>query len=358
MTRIPKLVVGLVVSLAAAFDGGCGHTEPSPGSETNWMVRCSTNAECQADSACICGVCTSSCSIADPCPGAPQRACAPTGSAAERAQCANAAGPSGGLCLPVCSADKPCGAGRCIEGSCVVEGASDDSPSAAGGSSGGLAPSADASELARVYCAATRECCKREGYDPAAIADCEAGLLEIESLRHVQNGTIVFDPQVFSACLQAFEAASQSCTSAQSATACKHLFQGTIADGRACSDAWECTSENAVCFSRENEPGVCRPTAAGTLGAACDRTCAPGDDCASTWSWVKGSPEPTFTICYEADGLTCASSGVCERLRAEGEACSADGECATTHVCAGTCQKRSSGADSFANARLCGGRYD
>ncbi|MGA9525197.1 MAG: Dickkopf N-terminal cysteine-rich domain-containing protein [Myxococcaceae bacterium] len=88
---------------------------------------------------------------------------------------------------------------------------------------------------------------------------------------------------------------------------CKTFFQGTVAEGSACEDDWEC-GPNLGCFTLE-------PSVAGS------RSCAPyatvGQPCIA-----EG-----FYLC--ADGLFCTAEGTCEAERAAGAVCGDDAECAS-----------------------------
>jgi hypothetical protein len=114
---------GAVLWLTASVAPGCGGevTDPGTGSETNWVSGCSEDVPCSSG-ACLCGVCTSPCDEADPCPGALH--CAGSGSRIFAEVC----GPepeAPGLCLATCGESTPCRNGfRCEEGVCAPQPAS------------------------------------------------------------------------------------------------------------------------------------------------------------------------------------------------------------------------------------------
>lgn len=102
----------LLLSLVMTACGAKSH--PQVGGETNWLARCSVDAECGQGS-CLCGMCTNACESASDCGEAD-------------AICESAAIEGGGmacaarLCLPRCASDGECGDGFvCAGGACLPQ---------------------------------------------------------------------------------------------------------------------------------------------------------------------------------------------------------------------------------------------
>jgi hypothetical protein len=109
--------VGLAVLLVAptlACGGRTTRAEGTGGSETNWLGKCTSIADCTSGD-CICGSCTLACSDSASCSsGPPESTCAVAGSSALEAMCGASPLPAG-ACLP------PCGGG-CANGTvCVAD---------------------------------------------------------------------------------------------------------------------------------------------------------------------------------------------------------------------------------------------
>jgi hypothetical protein len=95
-------------------------TSPLQGTNTNWLTACDSEADCDAEDACLCGVCTQPCTEDDQC-GAVNAAtsCEPLVEAA-----CGASSASMSACLQGCEEDGDCTAledGRCTSGVCVPE---------------------------------------------------------------------------------------------------------------------------------------------------------------------------------------------------------------------------------------------
>ena len=104
---LPLLFAVLALPLA------CSTTETAH-KTTNWLVECSSDADC-GDASCICGICTVSCTAADACANS-GGICAETFAATT--QCSGQANP--GICMASCTQESDCGAGNtCIGGACV-----------------------------------------------------------------------------------------------------------------------------------------------------------------------------------------------------------------------------------------------
>lgn len=114
------LWLGLALGLFGNSGGCSGNVDSNVVTETNWLTRCSADAECGA-AHCLCGVCTTACGDDHGCAGYASGArCSATGSDSYAAQCSAAAPASQGLCLPVCDSAHPCLADAlCIGGACT-----------------------------------------------------------------------------------------------------------------------------------------------------------------------------------------------------------------------------------------------
>ncbi len=135
----------------------------------------------------------------------------------------------------------------------------------------------------------------------------------------IANGTVVYDPTAARACAQSIR--DGACTDFLfdfGDESCERVFEGTIGDGGACFGDAQCQSDNC------DAPG-------GTL-ACCEGTCIAalpeaglGEDCLTGMTCVEG------TYC-DIEAAVCAS------LKASGETCSSDFQCADVLRCVGgTC---------------------
>lgn len=98
----------------------CQPPEPGPqgDSHTNWLRTCATDRDC-GELSCVCGMCTAACSNDDACGAALGSSCLPATHAGTVAACAGQAPPAAGMCLPSCSANRPCDEGQaCVAGAC------------------------------------------------------------------------------------------------------------------------------------------------------------------------------------------------------------------------------------------------
>ena len=108
---------GLSLLLLAA---ACAKTTaPDPGTNTNWLKACVDEADCDAEDACVCGVCTKPCSEDDQCGDVhAATSCEPVSEAACGASSEAKA------CLQGCDGDRDCTSlehGRCVASVCVPE---------------------------------------------------------------------------------------------------------------------------------------------------------------------------------------------------------------------------------------------
>jgi hypothetical protein len=105
--------------------------------------------------------------------------------------------------------------------------------------------------------------------------------------------------------------------------------------------------------------GICKVPPRGKLGDPCFQTCAPGQNCSSTYS--TDFPDPPLALCYESDGLFCSRAAVdarCAPLPAVGDACSTTDGCGSTLFCgsASVCSERqAAGAPCLQNSECAKG---
>jgi hypothetical protein len=125
-------IAGLGLSaLALAFAlGSCGKVaDDSPGlfdSNTNWLLRCSDDLQCDGSLRCYCGICTKPCGQNSECGLLKGAQCAESG----EILCGEQAS-AGGLCVLSCQQSSDCGdgfnctSGQCVPKACVTLGARD-----------------------------------------------------------------------------------------------------------------------------------------------------------------------------------------------------------------------------------------
>lgn len=119
MNPLVKLC-GTVALLGVAW--GCSNVaDPGPGrvdSNTNWLLYCSTDADC-GHLSCHCGVCTQSCDESDCAALGGEAVCAEVGLVENlRAVCGD--GPSRHVCVVPCAVDAECADARqCVLGHCI-----------------------------------------------------------------------------------------------------------------------------------------------------------------------------------------------------------------------------------------------
>ena len=115
MIELGKVLARVVV--IACFALGCGSsTTREFGGETNWLRACVADDDCDAETSCICGLCSKTCSDAAECGDG--LACQPKESTLVYTACGTLA--EAGMCAPECTEDDDCGAGqRCAQGACA-----------------------------------------------------------------------------------------------------------------------------------------------------------------------------------------------------------------------------------------------
>ncbi len=109
----------LVASLILLALGSCGKVANEGklqlDSNTNWLMRCDADDQCDGSLRCYCGQCSQPCSTSDECGLLAGAECASSGGAA----CTGEAS-AGGLCVLGCTVDAECGPDfRCTESQCV-----------------------------------------------------------------------------------------------------------------------------------------------------------------------------------------------------------------------------------------------
>jgi hypothetical protein len=110
----------ICILLVACAPGGTG--ERRIDSNTNWLVTCLSNADCEAGEACLCGGCTAPCANQAACDALGAGACAQRGDAAWAAQCGENTNAPAGLCLPACGEGVECPSGSsCLDGICAPD---------------------------------------------------------------------------------------------------------------------------------------------------------------------------------------------------------------------------------------------
>jgi glucuronoarabinoxylan endo-1,4-beta-xylanase len=101
---------GFAVAGCSPFDG------PQTGSQTNWLLSCQIDAECEAGLQCLCGACTLPCSKNEGCAELDGTTCVAADNVGAIAQCSGNKPTDSGFCLP------RCGNGDCPRGTACVAG--------------------------------------------------------------------------------------------------------------------------------------------------------------------------------------------------------------------------------------------
>ncbi len=130
-----KRGLGLLAAFLGALGavGACsGKTVTQGGSETNWLAMCTRDADCSVG-ACICGVCTQSCTDASGCPSGLDR-CASTGTSVLSAMCSDSAPKA--VCLKGCGSGVVCAKGFTCDGGACVPVKTADVDAGSGGTTG------------------------------------------------------------------------------------------------------------------------------------------------------------------------------------------------------------------------------
>lgn len=113
-----KLLYSALCILNLVALPACQPGSPQVGSQTNWLMICSSSDDC-GDLECICGACTLSCSEDDTCSSRGLGTCRAADDSAAIAACDGRA-PHGGFCLASC-AEEGCPSGAaCVAGVCLA----------------------------------------------------------------------------------------------------------------------------------------------------------------------------------------------------------------------------------------------
>jgi hypothetical protein len=335
----------------------CGSSRDGGDTQTNWLERCASDAEC-GGFACICGRCAKSCESDADCGAAPEPAsCRAASSEATLALCAGSATTSG-VCLTRCNVPGDCPSGQsCIDDACV-------------------APAATAAEAdvlnfcqhwVEALCDYTERCgC---GSDAGAkcrtqyAAACEAGGFFGGLGSAVAAGTVIYDPVAADALLARFRAPEPSCVeepfvdlrlSSDELYSWAGTFSGTLGLGSACSHPVSYKGGVSDCRSDL----ACAPKSGG--GATCVALVGLGEDCdVSGDENLQGS---SARICFDHrapdsdgeyesafDSLSCvpASAGssrhICSRELGVGNSCDGGDACES-----GRCVSSGGGAKACA----------
>ncbi len=93
---------------------------PSGGSNSNWLLACDADQDCQNGAACRCGGCTRECATSADCDGLADSRCAEVTENAHQSQCRAAPASGFGICLPRCEPGSCVEGQACVGGSCVL----------------------------------------------------------------------------------------------------------------------------------------------------------------------------------------------------------------------------------------------
>lgn len=116
-TKFAGALFGASLFTVGLLGVSCAPSEPQTGSQTNWLLLCSSANDC-GGLECLCGVCTAPCAETSDCAAAPGSSCIEP---AERGAVATCDGrvPTTGLCLPRCDEDSCESGKKCVGDVCV-----------------------------------------------------------------------------------------------------------------------------------------------------------------------------------------------------------------------------------------------
>lgn len=222
----------------------------------------------------------------------------------------------------------------------------------AGGAGGAPSTAALLVDLASAFCGAARTCCAMAQM-PTTLDDCETRFqARLPGLTAVHQGVETIDDAALAACVAGYQQAATTCAFQPLVAACKGVFVGTLDEGAACgkggvpstSGAGWCkaTGRATACVwtgdsNVATTTGTCHTPAHGKLGDPCATSCAKNDSCVFDLFTSPGYPT---AVCFEEDGLYCASgatSSVCAAIVPTGGSCADNPfSCASTDTCGGT----------------------
>jgi hypothetical protein len=188
-------------------------------------------------------------------------------------------------------------------------------------------------------------------------ASCEASVsIDLrQNQADVDAGRLKYDGNAAASCIAAFESTSglggcsvTTSLSASEPAACQRIFTGAVAMGGTCFQSIECQSQSCDLSACTGTTACCAGSCilpvtplAAAIGTPCSTqvssACVDGAFCQSAQAGGAtgictaklGAGQPCTSIVGQcASGLVCLDgSGVCGKLPAEGEACSATGRC-------------------------------
>lgn len=126
MTQTNRLLSSLLALFSLGALSACNDSTPPPfdpgpsfNSNSNWLLACEADADCDGELMCLCGVCSLACTDDTACTGE-GLTCASDSGEALATQCNGAEGPPDSLCLEACASDEACASGRiCVDGACA-----------------------------------------------------------------------------------------------------------------------------------------------------------------------------------------------------------------------------------------------
>jgi glucuronoarabinoxylan endo-1,4-beta-xylanase len=114
-------VIALIGCLVWSGVGCSPSSEPQTGSQTNWLSRCETDADC-GGLACLCGACTHPCTHDSACADIAGSTCVAADELGAVAQCDGQRPSETGLCLPRCATEGCAEGEACVGGVCQATG--------------------------------------------------------------------------------------------------------------------------------------------------------------------------------------------------------------------------------------------
>jgi hypothetical protein len=244
---------------------------------------------------------------------------------------------------------------------------------ACGGKDSDAAPPVSAGDwsnkLVAAYCSGFGSCCASKGFAFNATA-CDANLSGLLTSNSFPPPTCNYNAQAAANCLAGLQAELSSCsTSANTASDCDRVCDGTLAPGAACNDG--------VCAKADNGTVLCTPSStSGTTPVCvvfvhakasdpCQATCgmltSPSGPPQLICHYLNSLPAASGTAsCFGTDGLYCSTDGICQPLAALGANCSATSTCVDDAYCsrAQICVAKKAGGTSCQSTDECSGFCD